>query len=160
MHRQQGKDRVGYAGPPAGPPDPQSSGVQVLTVRHCTSHFFVSARTDRGLEENPRRRKKDRHAFSLVTNAHQPDLRRLRKQGLTESVKLHGRDRAVTLTERGRYIDLSPTALDSAIRCSIKRRPSKFLAICWSRRNGELRTNLNSPPPRATRYGGQHSPAE
>lgn len=31
-------------------------------------------------------------------------------------MKLHGRDRAVTLTERGRYIDLSPTALDSAIR--------------------------------------------
>src|SRR5262249_54062879 len=30
-----------------------------------------------------------------------PDIRHLRNQGLIESVKLHGRDRAVTLTERG-----------------------------------------------------------
>jgi len=34
-------------------------------------------------------------------DAREPDLRHLRNQGLTESVKLHGRDRAVTLTERG-----------------------------------------------------------
>src|SRR5262249_44786201 len=34
-------------------------------------------------------------------DARDPDLRHLRKEGLTESVKLHGRDRAVTLTERG-----------------------------------------------------------
>jgi len=30
-----------------------------------------------------------------------PDIRHLRSQGLIESVKLHGRDRAVTLTKRG-----------------------------------------------------------
>ncbi len=34
-------------------------------------------------------------------DARDPDLRHLRNQGLTESVKLTGRDRAVTLTERG-----------------------------------------------------------
>jgi DNA-binding PadR family transcriptional regulator len=34
-------------------------------------------------------------------DARDPDLRHLRSQGLIESVKLHGRDRAVTLTERG-----------------------------------------------------------
>src|SRR5262245_10136506 len=33
-----------------------------------------------------------------------PDIRHLRNQGLVESVKLHGRDRAVTLTERGRRL--------------------------------------------------------
>lgn len=34
----------------------------------------------------------------------EPDLRHLRSEGLMQSVKLDGRDRAVTLTERGRHL--------------------------------------------------------
>jgi len=35
---------------------------------------------------------------------HEPDLRHLRDEGLTQFVRLDGRDRAVTLTERGRHL--------------------------------------------------------
>jgi hypothetical protein len=34
----------------------------------------------------------------------EPDLRHLRNEGLTESVKVDGRERALTLTERGRHL--------------------------------------------------------
>jgi hypothetical protein len=37
-------------------------------------------------------------------DAREPDLRHLRDEGLTHTVKLEGQDRAVTLTERGRHL--------------------------------------------------------
>jgi hypothetical protein len=43
----------------------------------------------------------------------EPDLRHLRDEGLTHSVKLVGRERAVTLTERGRHL-LDTHRLDRA----------------------------------------------
>ena len=44
---------------------------------------------------------RDLQTHRSETDARDPDLRHLRHQGLMESVKLHGRDRAVTLTDRG-----------------------------------------------------------
>jgi hypothetical protein len=37
-------------------------------------------------------------------NAREPDLRHLRDGGLTQSVKLEGRERAITLTDQGRHL--------------------------------------------------------
>jgi hypothetical protein len=46
-------------------------------------------------------------------SSRQPDLRHLRDEGLTRSIELDGRERAVTLTERGRHL-LDTHRLDRA----------------------------------------------
>ena len=52
-------------------------------------------------------------------DARDPDRRHLRNQALIQSVKLHGRDRAVTLTERAGVL-----LLHTAPRCSLRRVPT------------------------------------
>ena len=78
-------------------------------------------------------------------NWREPDLRHLRDEGLTRSVALEGRERAVTLTERGQrlleaiaatvmVVASRPSTLASADRVSYRTTPSCIVPI-FGRKN-------------------------